>query len=304
MMKFLQRRPSIERRNNRNGFLFCLPWCIGFLLFFFIPLIQSIAFSFSKVSVTTSGFDLEFVGLDNYYYILFQSPEYVDNLLDTLSTFGQQIPIIFVLSLIIAMILNSKFKGRTFFRSLYFIPVIIATGVVMRYLSSSAALQSMQGSEGDLETAYTGTMVNFQLFFEQMGIPESVSSMVFKYVNDIFNLIWQCGVHIILFISGLQSIPESLYEVSKVEGATKWEEFWFVTIPCLGNTIVLVIVYSVIEFCVSTSNAVIQQAYTVLQKQQIYHTSAAMLWLYFIIVAGMIGLIFYLFNRLCLKKWQ
>jgi ABC-type sugar transport system permease subunit len=184
------------------------------------------------------------------------------------------------------------------------VPVIIATGVVMRYLSSSAALQSMQGAEGDLETAYTGTMVNFQLFFEQMGIPQSISTMVFKYVNDIFNLIWQCGVHIILFISGLQSIPESLYEVSKVEGATKWEEFWFVTIPCLGNTIVLVIVYSVIEFCVSTSNAVIQQAYTVLQKQQIYHTSAAMLWLYFVIVAGLIGAIFYLFNRLCLKKWQ
>jgi ABC-type sugar transport system permease subunit len=137
-----------------------------------------------------------------------------------------------------------------------------------------------------------------------MGIPESVSMEVFKYVNAIFDLIWQCGVHIILFISGLQSIPESLYEVSKVEGATKWEEFWFVTIPCLGNTIVLVIIYSVIEFCVSTSNAVIQQAYTVLQKQQIYHYSSAMLWLYFVIVAMIIGVIFYLFNRLCLKKWQ
>ena len=112
MMKFLQRRPSVDRRKNRQGFLFCLPWCIGFLLFFFIPLVQSIAFSFSKVSVTTTGFDLDFVGFDNYYYILFQSPEYVDNLLDTLTTFGQQIPIIFVLSLIIAMILNSKFKFR------------------------------------------------------------------------------------------------------------------------------------------------------------------------------------------------
>jgi ABC-type sugar transport system permease subunit len=142
-MKLFQRRPSVERRKNRNGFLFCLPWCIGFLLFFFIPLVQSIAFSFSKVSVTTSGFDLDFVGFDNYYYILFQSPEYVDNLLDTLTTFGQQIPIIFVLSLIIAMILNSRFKGRTFFRSLYFVPVIIATGVVMSYLSSSAALQRL-----------------------------------------------------------------------------------------------------------------------------------------------------------------
>lgn len=303
-MNLFNRRRSIEHRNSRNGFLFCLPWCIGFLLFFFIPLMQSIAFSFSKVSVTTEGFDLKFVGLDNYYYILFESPEYVENLVDTLSTFGQQIPIIFVLSLIIAMILNSKFKGRTFFRSLYFVPVIVATGVVMSYLTSSAALNTMSGVEGELETAYSGSMVNFQLFFEQMGIPESVSMEVFKYVNAIFDLIWQCGVHIILFISGLQSIPESLYEVSKVEGATKWEEFWFVTIPCLGNTIVLVIIYSVIEFCVSTSNAVIQQAYTVLQKQQIYHYSSAMLWLYFVIVAMIIGVIFYLFNRLCLKKWQ
>lgn len=303
-MNLFNRRRSIEHRNSRNGFLFCLPWCIGFLLFFFIPLMQSIAFSFSKVSVTTEGFDLKFVGLDNYYYILFESPEYVENLVDTLSTFGQQIPIIFVLSLIIAMILNSRFKGRTFFRSLYFVPVIVATGVVMSYLTSSAALNTMSGVEGELETAYSGSMVNFQLFFEQMGIPESVSMEVFKYVNAIFDLIWQCGVHIILFISGLQSIPESLYEVSKVEGATKWEEFWFVTIPCLGNTIVLVIIYSVIEFCVSTSNAVIQQAYTVLQKQQIYHYSSAMLWLYFVIVAMIIGVIFYLFNRLCLKKWQ
>lgn len=303
-MKKLNKKPSIMRRNGRNGFLFCLPWCIGFLVFFAWPLLQSIAFSFSKVTISTDGFHLTFAGLTNYHNILFKSPEYVNNLIDSLTSFGTRIPIIFVLSLIIAMILNSRFKGRTFFRSLYFIPVIISTGVVMKYLSTNAALQDMQTVEGNVETAFSTGLINFQAIFEQMGIPSDISNMVFLYVNDIFDLIWQCGVQIILFISGLQSIPESLYEVSKVEGTTKWEEFWFITIPCLGNTILLVIIYSVIEFCVSTSNAVMDQAYTVLQQQQIYHTSAAMLWLYFAIVAGLIGAIFYFYNRLCLKKWQ
>lgn len=303
-MKKLNKKPSIMRRNGRNGFLFCLPWCIGFLAFFAWPLLQSIAFSFSKVTVSTDGFHLTFAGLTNYRYILFESPEYVNNLIDSLTSFGTRIPIIFILSLIIAMILNSRFKGRTFFRSLYFIPVIISTGVVMKYLSTNATLQGMQNVEGNVETAFSTGLINFQAIFEQMGIPSDISNMVFLYVNDIFDLIWQCGVQIILFISGLQSIPESLYEVSKVEGTTKWEEFWFITIPCLGNTILLVIIYSVIEFCVSTSNAVMYQAYTVLQQQQIYHTSAAMLWLYFAIVAGLIGAIFYFYNRLCLKKWQ
>lgn len=298
------KKRSIDRRNSRNGFLFVLPWLIGFILFFFTPMLQSVLFSFSDVSITTGGFDLKFVGLGNFKYALYESPEYMNNLLDSLSQFGYQIPIILIISLIIAVVLNPKFKGRTFFRSLYFIPVIVATGVVMNYLSGNSSLEEMRNAESAAQTAFSSGIIDFESIFKQMGIPDSTAGLIFSYVNEIFDLVWQCGVHIVLFISGLQSIPEQLYEVSKVEGASKWEEFWYITIPSLGNTIVLVVIYAVIEFCISANNAVVSQAYTVLLNQQIYGKSSAMLWLYFCVVAVIVSVVFTLFYRLCLKKWE
>jgi len=295
---------SIEKRNSRNGFFFILPWFIGFLLFFFSPMLQSITFSFSDVKVTTSGFSQAFAGLKNYEYILYKSPEYVNNLVDSLSEFAYQIPIIMILSLIIAVIINPKFPGRTFFRSLYFVPVIIATSVAMNYLSGNSALEDMRNAGGMTQSAYMDGLIDFEAVFSMMGIPTNTTTLIFGYIDKIFDLIWQCGVHIVLFISGLQSIPEQLYEVSKVEGASKWEEFWYITIPLLGNTIILVFVYAVVEFCVNTNNKVVAQAYTVLMQQQIYGKSSAMLWLYFAVVAILVSVVFFLFYRLCYKKWQ
>lgn len=295
---------SIERRKSRDGFLFVLPWLIGFLIFFFSPMLQSLEYTVSDVKVTTNGLDLSFVGIRNFKYILYESPEYLNNLLDSLTSFAYQVPIIFVLSLIIAVVLNPKFKGRTFFRSLYFIPVIIATGVVMNYLSGNSSLEELRNSEGAVQSASMNGLIDFEGLFQQMGIPANTVNLIFGYVDKIFDLVWQCGVPIVLFISGLQSIPEQLYEVSKVEGASKWEEFWYITIPSLGNTIVLVMVFCVIEFCVSTNNAVVKQAYQVLLGQQIYGTSSAMLWFYFALVAVIVAAVFAIYYRVCLKRWE
>lgn len=300
-MKIAKKSRSIESRHSRNGFLFILPWLIGVCLFFLRPLIQTVTFSFSKVSVDLGGFGTKFVGLENYKYALFQSPEYLNNLLDSLTEFAYQIPIILILSFIVAVVLNSKFKGRGFFRSLYFIPVIIINSVVMQFLGNSSAVEELSGAA---QSAYLGGLIDFEGLFLQMGIPSETTNLIFGYVNQIFDLVWQCGVQIVLFISGLQSIPDQLYEVSKVEGASKWEEFWYITVPMLGNSIVLVVIYTVVEFCVSTNNKVITQAYKVLLDQQIYDMSSAMLWLYFAVVGTITALLFVVFYRTCLKKWQ
>jgi len=222
-------------------------------------------------------------------------------MLDSLSEFAYQIPIILILSFIIAVVLNTKFKGRSFFRSLYFIPVIIINSVVMQFLGNSSAVEELSGAA---QSAYLGGLIDFEGLFLQMGIPSETTNLIFGYVNQIFDLVWQCGVQIVLFISGLQSIPDQLYEVSKVEGASKWEEFWYITVPMLGNSIVLVVIYTVVEFCVSTNNKVITQAYKVLLDQQIYDISSAMLWLYFAVVGSITALLFIVFYRTCLKKWQ
>lgn len=300
-MKSTKKNRSIERRHSQNGFLFILPWLIGVFLFFLRPLFQTIAFSFSKVSVDLGGFNIKFSGLDNYKYALFESPEYLNNLIDSLTEFSYQIPIILILSFIIAVVLNSKFIGRSFFRSLYFIPVIIINSIVMRFLGNSSSVEELSGAA---QSAYLSGLIDFESLFLQMGIPSETTNLIFGYVNQIFDLVWQCGVQIVLLISGLQSIPEQLYEVSKVEGASKWEEFWYITVPMLGNSIVLVVIYTVVEFCVSTNNKVITQAYKALLDQQIYDISSAMLWLYFAVVGGITALLFVLFHRTCLKRWQ
>lgn len=295
------KKKSIEKRNSRNGFLFTVPWLIGVALFFLKPMFQSIAFAFSDVKITTSGFGLDFLGFGNFKYALYESPEYLNNLLDSLSEFAYQIPIILILSFIIAVVLNGKFRGRTVFRSLYFIPVILANSVVMTFLGGSETIEELGAVT---QSTYLDGLIDFEKLFSQMGIPTEATGIIFGYIDEIFDLVWQSGVQIVLFISGLQSIPEQLYEVSKVEGASKWEEFWYITVPMLGNTIVLVVIYTVIEFCVSTENKVVSQAYTMLLGQQIYGKSSAMLWLFFVIVAAIMAAIYMFFDRACLKKWQ
>lgn len=297
----MKKTGSIEKRNRRNGFLFTLPWAIGVLIFFIFPMFQSIYFSFADVNVTTLGFSTKFVGFKNFVYALFESPQYVENLVDSLMEFSYKIPIILILSFIIAVVLNGKFSGRTFFRSVYFIPVIFAGSIAMTFLGGNETIEEM----GQVtQSAYLDGLIDFEKIFLQMGIPTETTKFIFGYIDQIFDLVWDSGVQIVLFISGLQSIPEQLYEVSKVEGASKWEEFWYITVPMLGNTIVLTVIYTVIDFCVSTDNKVVSQAYTMLLQQQIYGKSSAMLWLFFAIVGIIISALFILFNRCCLRKWK
>ena len=128
----MRKNHGYESKKSLYGFMFILPWIIGFSLFFLMPFVQSVVFSFSEVSITQNGFKTEFTGIENYRFIFFESAKYVDNLVSSFTGFIYKVPIIFVLSFIIAVVLNGDFRGRAFFRSLFFIPVIVSTGVVMK----------------------------------------------------------------------------------------------------------------------------------------------------------------------------
>ena len=293
-----------EKRKSLYGFFFVSPWIIGFVLFFLKPFIQSIVFSFSDVTTDIGGFKAKFVGLTNYKFALFESAKFVDNLLESFVGFLSQVPIIFILSLIIAVVLNGKFVGRTFFRSLFFIPAIISTGVVMGFISGDAVMEGMRSTGGSEGSAYAVGLIDFNSVFKGLGLPESFGNVILDYINSIFDLIWNCGIQIVLFVSGLQSIPEQLYEVSKVEGASKWEEFWYITVPMLRFSMILVLVFTAIEFCVSNDNLAMEQAYILLVEQQIYDESATMMWLFFSVVGIVFGGVLLLLQKLVFKKWD
>ncbi|HIW73327.1 MAG TPA: sugar ABC transporter permease [Firmicutes bacterium] len=295
-----KRYQSLAARQNRHGFLFVFPWIIGFVLFFLIPLGQSIYYSFCQVTITEYGMMTDFVGLDNFYYAFRVASNYVDNLKESLINFVYMLPITVVLSLILAVILNQNFHGRLLARAVFFLPVIIAAGVVMDIFNSDVVAEQMrEGGSG-----YIMNSIDFVEVLRKANLPSNIAQPLITYIEKIFNLIWQCGVQTILFLAGLQSVPVSLYEVSRVEGSSAWEDFWFITLPMLSHILLLVIIYTIIDIFTNADNPVMDQAYSFIQVQQNYDKSSAMLWAYFALVGIVITVLLVLLRRFLLKKWE
>lgn len=300
MSKLKKRRRGVESLKSFYGRMFVLPWEIGLVLFFLIPVFKSILYAFSDVSLSEGGFVTKFVGLKWFKFIINEDPYYLNTLKDVVSSFLVELPIILALSLILAIILNQKFAGRIIARAIFFLPVIIATGVVMKWLTSEYVTISLVASTGG-DSNY-GSMIDFDAILGNLGLPDEINKLVSGYIGDIFNLLWSCGIQIVLFIAGLQTIPDQLYEVSRVEGASKWEEFWYITVPMLGPTILLVMVYTMIDL-ITQNRGVMKSAFELMQKAT-YDKSAAMLWFYFLIIGGIMALIMFIYNQLCLKRWS
>lgn len=291
---------SIENIKSRYGYIFTIHWIIGFIVFFAMPVIQSVVYSFSNVVLTTSGVQLSFVGIENYRKLLLVDPNYTKNLSAAVVRFLYSLPIILLVSIIIALMLNQKFKGRLFFRVIYFAPVIIASGVVLEIMFRTTSMNLVSAG---VNPSLTDSMFGVEDVVMWLNLPETIATYVKQIINAIFDLVWSCGIQIVLVLAGLQSIPRTLYEASRVEGASKWQEFWFITFPSLGSVTLLVIVYTVVDLFTNTRNAIVKTAFNMMNTG-IYDTTSAMLWFYFVVVGLVMGILLYLYNRILLRRWQ
>ena len=208
------------------------------------------------------------------------------------------LPVIISLSLILAVLLNQNFKGRTVFRAVFFLPVLMTNSVVMKMLNSDFITMPLfsSGEEG------VG-MINYQQIISNIGIPSQIRPILVFLLSNTIVLVWRCGVQTILFLAGLQSIPASFYEVSKIEGANKWEEFWLITVPSLRHIVSLTLIYTMIELFADLDNTVVARAYERMVAQD-YGNSSAILWIYFLIVLLVIGALYVLYQRFCIKRWE
>lgn len=295
---------GIEQIKSRYGWLFISTWLIGVVLFFAIPAIQSLIYSFSQVYFSDQSGSVQmtsdWVGLKNYIYIIGEHTEYLNWLTKSVTNFLYSMPIIVLLSMVLALLLNQKFRGRLFFRAVYFMPVIIATGVVINLINGMAGTDMTASSVND---TVSGGMFSVNDIMSVLDLPAQVAEYVQKIIGDIFDLIWNSGIQTVLFLAGLQSIPSSLYEASKVEGATKWEEFWFITFPMLSNVTLLVIIYTMVETLVSNSNVMVSHIYS-LMKAAVYDTTSAMMWFYFLVIGCVMGLIVILYKKILQNRWS
>ena len=297
-MKKIKKNRGIDAIKDRYGQLFTTPWFIGIIIFFLIPMVQSIYFSFSEVTVVPGGMDISFVGLKNYKNILFEDPDYLKNLSEATTSFLYQIPVILLLSLVLALFLNQKFRGRLFFRALFFLPVIIATGTVITWLfrTTDSDLNNLGVSE-----SYTASMFSVKDIIGWLQIDGRIAEYITRTISKIFDLIWSCGIQTVLFLAGLQSISGTLYEASRVEGATKWEEFWFITFPMLSRVTLLVTVFTIVEQMTSTRIRMVSKTYSMMTAGT-YDKTSAMLWFYFLAVGVLMGILLLVYERAFMRR--
>lgn len=292
---------SLETKMGRNGLWFVLPWMLGFLLFFAYPAIMSVWYSFSNSSpIDDVGLNVfsymsdKFVGFKYYRNIFLVDTSFTSNLTASIVEFFYSLPIIIFISLVFALVLNQKFWGITVTRAIFFIPVIVASSVVLTYLNGDSNAQELLDSSAGAGNMYTS--FSFEEILQNLGLPQAVTTQLNQYISTIFSLVWSSGVQTILFLAGLQAISQQYYEVAQVEGATKWETFWFVTFPMLTNVLILNVIYTCIDIFTSANNLVMNQAFALIENTN-YNKSSAIMWCYFTLLGIIIGLLLLIFRK-------
>ena len=287
---------TIEGRKAMSGRLFILPFTIGFLLFFLKPALESLTFVFNDVSLKVGGFTMQFVGLKNLKYIFLTDPDFNKNLVSSMTSLLYKVPVVIIASLFFAIVLNSKFHGRTFVRAVFFLPVIIASGVVMEIINSDTFATSLISSSEGMKTTVSASSYGLTSLLVDMGLNEKVVEY-FSYISStLYDLMWRTGIQMIIFLAALQSISPSLYEASEVEGASAWENFWMITIPMISPMILINVVYTIIDTFTDSANVVMDQINSVFADQQ-YDRAAAMSWVYFLIIGLLLAIVLFLSSR-------
>jgi len=290
---------SLEGKDARAGYLFCLPFIIGFILFMLLPFIESFIMVFNKVTidVVNFGFRSEFIGLGNIQRALLIDPEFNKLLAEELLRMVLVVPAIIIFSLFVALLLNQEFKARGFVRAIFFLPVILSSGILVYIETNSELLQSIAVNiqkSNQMKSSIT-TVLESILVVEGFG--GGFMRYIFQIVNQIYTIAMASGIQIIIFLSALQTIPASIFEAAKIEGATSWECFWKITFPMVSSLIIVNVVYSVVDFFLRTDNVVMERILLILNQYLDFGFSAAMAWIYFLIVIIVIGVVFALVSK-------
>lgn len=284
-------RIPYERRKALYGYAFIALWFIGAVYFFLMPLFQSLVYSFNITSPEKGVMNLDWNGLGHYVAAFRTDQHYSQYLVSVLGDTALKTPLILIFSIFVAVILNQKFRGRVFARAVFFLPVIIATGPVIEIINGNMSTGGYAGGSEQFNTLFETDLVDQLLdFLGIYGISESLTNTISTVTSDIFNLVWNSGIQILIFLSALQNIPFTAKEAAQMEGATAWEYFWKITIPYISPMILAALVYTVVDSFVDPENKVMKLIMAQ-ESSWNYGYMAAMAWAYFAIVGLALAII-------------
>ena len=282
----MKKLAQTRKREIFEGLAFTAPYIIGVIAFFAFPIVFSVAISLGSYQITENGFALPFIGFENYITLFTQDINFTEVLKTTSENTLINTPLIVVFSMIISVILNKSMLFRSAFRTIFFLPFLLGSGFVMKQLLQLGVSGGMMDMAND--------------FILPKGIMDSLNpgawAAVFGFLNRITGILWKSGVQIILFLSALQSISKSLYESAMVDSATEWEMFWKITMPMITPITLLVIIYTIVDSFTDPANPMMELFFNAAFKSNRFSLSAAMSWVYFIMIMLIIGAVF-LFMR-------
>ena len=290
---------TMRARNARIGTLFILPFIIGFLVFMCKPMVESFIFSFNDVSlIPGQGYSKTFVGINNYKHALMVDPEYNTLIVEESGEMVINTIATLVLSFVVAVILNQEFKGRTLCRAIFFLPVILSSGVLPGIEHQNEFYDMMAGMAEAVEGS-SGVSISQSLeaLLSVSGVGGKFFDLVFTMIDSIYDIVMASGIQIIVFLSGLQSISPSLYEAADVEGCSAWEAFWKITFPMVSPLLLVNCIYTIIDFFMKNDNKVMELIYQVTYQDFKFGISAAMSWIYFAIALAFIGVSSFIISK-------
>lgn len=276
-----RREFGLRTREALTGYGFVLIWIVGFGLFTFIPLVETIRYSVNKVTVTASSINLDFVEWANYSRALFTDPTFVELLIGYTIETLVSVPIVLIFAMIIALFLNLKFKLKGIFRVVFFLPIVITSGPVIRELTS-------QGAASAPGISTSPAIVEF---LEQL--PRTLRSPIEFLLTSFILILWFSGVQIMIYLASLQKIDQSVYEAAAIDGASGWEAFWKIVLPSLSAATVVNAVYTIVTLSHFSENKVIQYIYS-----QTYNVqggigyASAMAFIYFGLMIVLLGVVY------------
>ena len=294
---------SLDRRKARSGWFFILPFILGFLLIYFPMIWESIKISFTQVTTLTgdeTGYATEFVKFENYKAALLDykggdGQTFIQILVKGLGQMAFDIPAILIFSLFMAVMLNQKMAGRAAFRAIFFLPVILSTGIMQGIAAADTGMEETEEGIDDGSGAKEDQLVSsmdLQLLFANMKVGAGMVEYIAEILNNIYDIVNRSGVQMLIFLAALQSISPAIYEACRIDGATSWETFWKITFPMISPMILVNGVYTIVDSFTAESNQImsyISDAYSASEGGS--EISTAMSWIYFIIVILIVAVI-------------
>lgn len=290
----MKKKIGLMGRRALLGYLFILPFILGFIFFMVKPLFQSLHMALSEVVISNKGFELNWNSLANYKKAFLIDAEFNRMLVESIGQMVFRSIATIVFSFFVALLLNQKFKGRTLARSIFFLAVILSSGVMVGLESSNALMAEIQDMIKEAGNVNQITEVLEDILLSGStgvgGVSSKVFEKIFEIIDGIYDVAMASGIQIIIFLSGLQNIAPGMYEAAHMEGCTAWETLWKITVPMISPLIPVCWIYTIIDFFMKSDNQIMDKINVQMTQLLNYGYSSAMAWIYFIVCISLIGI--------------